>query len=120
MDGILRTRNELAFIDLAGTAALIDKEGDLNDLLSLCYTHACNLLLMDEHNLSDDFFNLKTGIAGLAMQKFANYKVKVAVILPPGADHNERFRELMYEMNQSNLIRFYFDRDEAEEWLISH
>lgn len=117
MEGVLKSANDVAYIDLTGSGFSIQREGELNDLLGMCYTHNCNVLLLDVDNLSDDFFNLRTGLAGAAMQKFANYRVRVAVLLPVNAHHNERFKELMYEMNQSNHIRFYSDRDEAEAWL---
>ncbi len=115
----LITRNDKSYIDLCATEFSISKEGELNDLISQCYYHESNLILLDEHNLSDEFFNLRSGLAGAAMQKFANYQVKAAVLLPPNAETNERFRELMYEMNQSNHFRFYDNRAEAEEWLTS-
>ena len=117
MEGTLRSRDDGKFIDLVGSAFCINREGEINDLLSMCYTHQCNLILLDDTNLSDDFFDLRSGLAGAAMQKFANYQVRVAVLLPTNAHHNERFKELMYEMNQSNQIRFYDDRDAAEAWL---
>ena len=119
MDAVLRAKHNHSYIDLTQSDTKISREPELNDLLSLCYQHQSNNLLLSEHNLSADFFNLRTGLAGLALQKFANYQVRVAVLLPPGADHNERFRELMYEMNQSNQIRFYSDQDSAEHWLTS-
>lgn len=117
MDDLLRSRNNIHFIDLIGSDFNIKREGEILDLLGMCYTYESNLILLDDVNLSDDFFDLKTGLAGAAMQKFANYQVKVAVILPTNAHHNDRFKELMYEMNGSNQIRFYDDRDQAESWL---
>lgn len=117
MHGELKTLNGRQFIDLTGTGSTIHREGDLNDLLSLCYYHNSNFLLLDESNLSPEFFNLRSGLAGAAMQKFANYQVKTAILLPKHADQTERFKELMYEMNQSNHVRFYDQRDDAENWL---
>ena len=117
MDSVLKTLNGYQFIDLIGSDSMIDREGDLNDLLSLCYYHNSNFILLDEKNLSSEFFNLRSGLAGAAMQKFANYKVRVAILLPVNAKKSERFKELMYEMNQSNHFRFYNNRTDAENWL---
>lgn len=117
MDTNLITKNNKTYIDLSEGEFSIGNESQLNDLLSMCYYHNASLILLDQDNLSDEFFNLRSGLAGEAMQKFANYKVQVAVLLPPDAVHNERFRELMYEMNQSNHFRFYDNREEAEIWL---
>jgi len=119
MDDRLRSRNNVQFIDLVGSDFNIKREGEVLDLMGMCYSYQCNLILLDHVNLSDDFFDLRTGLAGSAMQKFANYQVRVAVLLPTNAHHNDRFKELMYEMNGSNMIRFYDDRDQAEHWLTS-
>lgn len=117
MDGALKSLNGVNFIDLTQSDSNINRETDLNDLLSLCYYHNSNFILMDEKNLSKEFFNLSTGLAGAAMQKFANYQAKVAILLPPKAEQSERFKELMFEMNRSNHFRFYDNRKEAEVWL---
>lgn len=117
MDTNLVTRNNKTYIDLSEGEFRIGNESQLNDLVSMCYYHDASLILLDQDNLADEFFNLRSGLAGSAMQKLANYQVRVAVLLPADAVHNERFRELMYEMNQSNHFRFYHNKTEAEAWL---
>ncbi len=117
MDGALKSLGDVEFIDLTESQSKINLESDLNELLSLCYYHNSNNILLSEKNLSDEFFNLRSGLAGAAMQKFANYQVKVAILLPSKAQHSERFRELMYEMSRSNHFRFYDNQEEAELWL---
>jgi len=117
VDVAIRTLNGVDFIDLTGKGSLIQHEGDLHDLLSLCYYHQTNIVLLSEKNLSLDFFDLRSGLAGAAMQKFSNYKVKAAIIMTVGAEQSERFKELMFEVSSSSHIRFYVDQQEAEAWL---
>ncbi len=117
MDGTLRSLNGINFIDLTQTDSKINIEGDLNDLLGLCYDHNSNYILLAEENLSTEFFDLKSGLAGAALQKFANYQARVAILLPAEAEHAQRFKELMYEMKGSNHFRFYENREDAEVWL---
>ncbi|MBT4034498.1 MAG: DUF4180 domain-containing protein [Candidatus Marinimicrobia bacterium] len=117
MDSALKSLRGINYIDLTESDSSIEKEGDLNDLLSLCYYHNSNLLLLSEKNLSSDFYNLKSGLAGAAMQKFANYQAKVAIILATNAEQSNRFKELMFEMSRSNHFRFYDNREDAEIWL---
>jgi len=119
LDAVLKQKRGHSFIDFTEADLSIQREGELNDLLSLCHYHDSDFILIDAANLSDEFFNLRSGLAGAAMQKFANYQVRVAVLLPENAEHSERFKELMYEMNGSNHFRFYRHREEAENWLIS-
>ena len=117
MDGALKSLNGIDFIDLTERDSIINRDDDLNDILSLCYHHNSNYILLDDKNLSDAFFNLRSGLAGAALQKSANYQVKVALVLPPEANPSQRFKELIYEMNQSNHFRFFKHRDNAELWL---
>jgi len=117
MDSALKSLRGINYIDLTESDSSIEKEGDLNDLLSLCYYHNSNLLLLSEKNLSSDFYNLKSGLARAAMQKFANYQAKVAIILAANAEQSNRFKELMFEMSRSNHFRFYDNREDAEIWL---
>ncbi|NQT62585.1 MAG: DUF4180 domain-containing protein [Candidatus Marinimicrobia bacterium] len=117
MESTLKSFGGINYIDLTESDSRIDGEGDLNDLLSLCYYHNSNLLLLSEKNLSSDFFNLKSGLAGAALQKFANYQGRVAILLPPNAEQSLRFKELMFEMSRSNHFRFYDNREDAEVWL---
>jgi hypothetical protein len=117
MDSTLKSLRDVNYIDLTETDSRINREADLNNLLSLCYYHNSNLLLLSDKNLSSEFFNLRSGLAGAAMQKFANYQAKVAILLPPNAEQSQRFKELMFEMSRSNHFRFYDNREAAEVWL---
>ncbi len=97
MDSALKSLRGINYIDLTESDSRINQEGDLNDLLSLCYYHNSNLLLLSEKNLSSEFFNLRSGLAGAALQKFANYQARVAILLPSNAEQSQRFKELMFE-----------------------
>jgi len=117
MDVDVIVLNGRQFIDLSQSAMVVDMEGDLNDLLSLCYEHDTNTLLIGEKNLSQSFFDLGSGLAGAAMQKFANYQVKAAVVLAANVEYSKRFKELRREMERSRQFRFFTERDAAEQWL---
>ncbi len=119
MEATLKTGPGNSYIDLTTGKSTIKRDDDLNDLLSLTYYHNSTFVLLNEENLSDEFFDLRSGLAGAAMQKFANYRVKVAVLLPANAEQTPRFKELMFEMSGSNHFRFYNNREDAILWLTS-
>lgn len=56
-----------------------------------------DVLILTEEDLGPSFFNLRTGPAGEAMQKFVNYRVRVACVVPTTESHGERFVELARE-----------------------
>ncbi len=74
-------------------------------------------LLLIEKDVSADFFDLRTGLAGAAMQKFINYQVRVAIVIENPARYGERFEELAYEHSAHPQVRITTSRTEAEAWL---
>ena len=74
-------------------------------------------LVLDEKNLSPDFFDLKTGFAGQVLQKFVNYRTKLAVIIRDPSVHGGRFGELMHEHRIHPTVRFFSAEQAARQWL---
>ena len=70
-----------------------------------------------EEDLAPEFFNLRTGLAGEFLQKFVNYRLRVALVVPHPEAHGERFKELAYEHRSHPLVRFVRSREEGEAWL---
>ena len=74
-------------------------------------------LVLDEKQLSPDFFDLKTGLAGQVLQKFVNYRTKLAVIVRDPAGYGARFSELAYEHRTHPTVRFFSAEQSARQWL---
>jgi len=74
-------------------------------------------LILSEHDLGPGFFNLQTGLAGELIQKFVNYRVRVAIVLPAPEAYGDRFSELAYEHATHPTVRFVRTIDEANDWL---
>ena len=68
--------------------------------------------------LSGDFFKLQTKVAGNIIQKFINYSIKAAIILPQETIQIGRFKEMAMETNKGNHFRLYESKEEAEKWLL--
>ena len=74
-------------------------------------------LVLDEKDISADFFDLKTGLAGQVLQKFVNYRTKLAVIVREPAAYGARFSELTYEHRTHPTVRFFTAEQSARQWL---
>ena len=70
-------------------------------------------------NLTDDFYRLKTGLAGDILQKFSTYRIRVAAVLTPELVSQSRFREMVLEANRGSQFHVFYKLEEAEKWLIS-
>lgn len=76
-------------------------------------------LVVTESELSAEFFDLRSGLAGEAFQKFANYRAKIAIVVTQRDRYGARFSELMYEHRSHALVRFFATESEAIGWLQS-
>jgi PadR family transcriptional regulator, regulatory protein AphA len=111
-------KNGVIMVELAAGGGTVKSERDALDLVSACVEHGTNRLLMDAACLPDEFFRLRTGLAGAVLQKLVNYQIKAAVIAPPGAAQQGKFRDFMLETNRGGQFRIFEGREEAIDWLV--
>jgi hypothetical protein len=98
---------------------LIQKESDIINLISLCYEKKAGRMLLFKDNLPEGFVSLSTGQAGMVLNKFMMYKMKLAVVVGEKDINKGKFSELVTEVNiHNNLFHVFTDAQEAEEWLI--
>jgi hypothetical protein len=88
---------------------------DISDALGICI--GAGGLVLTENDLSPEFFDLRSGLAGELFQKFINYNVRVAIVLLDTDAYGERFSELACEHRTHSMIRFVSSADEAKAWL---
>ncbi|MNI86507.1 hypothetical protein D3C73_1436080 [compost metagenome] len=80
--------------------------------------HQADKVLLQETALSDDFYNLRTGLAGTALQKFINYRIRTAAVIDNAQTGKGRFKELLSELNKGNDFRVFSQEEEALAWLL--
>lgn len=105
------------YIELISSQTPLNTEQDAVDLVALCREHDLDFLMLHGEALSEDFFNLRTGVAGRMMQKFITYSVKTAVVIPDPSVNKGRFKEMVTESNRSNQFGVFASREDAESWL---
>ena len=88
---------------------------DISDAIAACF--GTDGLILTENDLAQEFFDLRSGLAGEVFQKFINYKLRMAIVLPDPEAYGERISELAYEHKSHTMIRFVRSKDEAEAWL---
>ncbi|HEX5735730.1 MAG TPA: DUF4180 domain-containing protein [Blastocatellia bacterium] len=111
--------NEERGIIIASEAAIsIRSFRDIPDAVAACLN--AKGLILTEDDLAREFFDLRSGLAGELFQKFMNYKLRVAIVVPDPTAHGERFGELAYEHASHGMIRIVRSKDEAKVWLDSY
>lgn len=109
--------NNKKYIDI-GLAKKLSSEQDVLEIVSICMENDTYILMMQAEEFSEDFYNLRTGLAGIVLQKFINYHIKVAVILDDKENLNHRFKEMIGEANKGNNFRTFNNIEEAQLWIL--
>nr|WP_295928163.1 DUF4180 domain-containing protein [uncultured Dyadobacter sp.] len=73
--------------------------------------------ILHERNITQAFFDLKTGIAGEILQKFTNYRVRVAIIGDFSTYPGQSLKDFILESNKGRQINFLNSVEEAIERL---
>ncbi|HEU4389050.1 MAG TPA: DUF4180 domain-containing protein [Blastocatellia bacterium] len=89
--------------------------GDLSDVIGACF--GADGLILDETDLGGEFFDLRSGLAGELIQKFVNYRLRVAIVVAAPEVYGGRFGELAYEHATHDIVRFVHSKEEATGWL---
>ena len=91
-------------------------ERDANDLLSAAFEHGATLVAIPVARLGDDFLRLNTRLAGDVVQKFANYKVRLAIVgdISQQIAQSKALHDFVYEANRGNQLWFVKEMAELE------
>lgn len=89
--------------------------GSVQDALDLmarvAYNHdGCCKLLIHKPAIAEPFFDLSTKLAGDILQKFTNYKVKLAIVGDFSSYSSKSLKDFIYECNHGK--QFFFLPDE--------
>lgn len=118
MDYKIIEKENKRYVEFVSAAAPLDSEQDALELVALCGENDTNLLMLHGGALAEDFFRLKTGVAGSMLQKFINYHVKTAAIIPRQTADKGRFGEMVSEANKGSQFAVFDTREAAEVWLL--
>jgi PadR family transcriptional regulator, regulatory protein AphA len=108
-----------SFVECLPEGGVITREADALELVGACGEYMCHRLLIHASNLSPDFYNLRTGLAGAVLLKFSNYHIQAAAVIPTEMVSQGRFGEFVLETNRGQQFRIFSDRLSAEVWLAS-
>ena len=96
---------------------VLNQESDINSVLEKAFP--TGKLLLYQSNLSADFFDLSTLLAGNFLQKIVNYHIKTSFVIDIKSIRSVRFKEMVEESKNSNEFRFFESDEEARNWLYS-
>jgi hypothetical protein len=94
-------------------------EADALDVIGAALGHRADLVVIPVQRLHADFFTLDTGVAGQIMQKFAQYRTRIAIVgdLSARLARSPALRALVRESNRGRHAWFLADPDELDRRL---
>lgn len=108
----LGKKNDIALI-ITDEVVIKDTQSALDLIASVQYETDCDKLIIDKSCVIDDFFILSTGIAGEILQKFINYRKKIAIVGDYSKYTSKPLKDFIYESNKGDSIYFLSNIDEA-------
>jgi hypothetical protein len=99
--------------ELVSEGLIIKTSEDGLDLLGNLYYQDFDKIIIHEKNITTDFFDLKNGIAGEILQKFSNYRVRLAIVGDFTKYTSKSVNDFIYESNKGRQIIFVSSVPEA-------
>ena len=98
--------------EVVSAEVVVQTARDALDLMATAQYEGADCLILCERHLHAAFFDLKTGLAGEILQKYANYRMKL-VIIGEFAFESESLKAFMLESNRGRQVAFVPDRQTA-------
>jgi hypothetical protein len=111
----IETKNGVAIIinHTSDDLIITNAQSALDLMATVKYETGCDCIAISKSTVAEDFFALSTGIAGEILQKFVNYRVKLAIIGDFSRYTSKPLKDFMYESNKGSHIFFVASEDEA-------
>jgi hypothetical protein len=115
IDIIEINRNNIAVLKSSGVV-ILETQDALDLMAEAGYLNSYKIIIK-ENQVTPDFFDLKTGIAGEILQKFSTYNVQLAIIGDFSKYNSKSLRDFKFESNKHGRINFVSSFEEAIEKL---
>jgi hypothetical protein len=99
--------------ELTDEEFIISRPQDVLDIFGDLIATECDRIIIHERNLHSDFFDLKTRLAGEVLQKFSNYRVRLAIVGDFAKYQSRSLQDFIFESNKSNTVFFTDSLDSA-------
>lgn len=105
--------NDIKVAEIITDEIILRTTEDGLDLLGNLYYHGYNKIIIHEKNITPDFFDLKTKIAGDILQKFIQYQMPLTIIGDFSKFKRKSLNDFIFECNKGKQINFVSSQSEA-------
>lgn len=93
------------------TDAVLATVRDFTNLIGDAMSEDLRIVAIPSDRMGDNFYRLRTGVAGEVLQKLVNYQMKLAVIgdVSTWVTESNAFRDLLIELDRGTDVLFVAD-----------
>lgn len=101
-------------LTVAPEAPTLGSEQDAVDLLGEAFGHEATVVVVPADRVAEDFYQLRTKVAGDVVRKFQMYRVRLVILgdITARLAASDAFRSFVHEINKGSDI--WFVQDNAE------
>ena len=115
----IEEKNMLIALVHSDEVIIKDVQSALDFAMSIQYETGSDIIAINKEAITEDFFQLRTRIAGDILQKFVNYRIKFAIIGDFSNYQSKSLKDFIYECNRGKDVFFVGSEAEAIEKLSS-
>lgn len=106
-------------LECAAEGPRLRSDRDAVDLIGTAFEHRAALIVLPVDCLDDDFFRLRTRIAGEIIQKFVNYRLRLAIVgdISRHLDESSALQAFVNESNRGKDVWFLASLEELDRRL---
>lgn len=101
------------------TVLITDVQSALDLIATVAYEAGCDRIILPKAAVCEEFFDLKSRLAGEILQKFVNYRVKVTIVGDFSGYASKSLQDFIRKSNRGNDIFFVPDEEQAIDKLSS-
>lgn len=107
----------LTFLEIRSEEQFINNVQDVLDLFGELYGQYYDGIILYERNITPDFFDLQTKLAGEILQKFSNYRIRLVIVGDWSKYTSRSLEAFICESNRGKTVNFSSSPTEALELL---
>ncbi|MEZ4970940.1 MAG: DUF4180 domain-containing protein [Flavobacteriaceae bacterium] len=106
-------QNDIRVAEVISKEMIIKGTDDALELMGNMYYQGFDKIIIDQKNITPDFFDLKNKMAGDILQKFSNHRMGLAIIGDFTTITNKSLKDFIYESNKGKQVNFLSSVNEA-------
>jgi len=107
-----KDKSKVAIVE-SSEIEISDVQEALDLMASINYTDGCDKIMINKTNITEEFFDLRTKLAGEILQKFTNYNVTIAIVGDFEGYDSKSLKDFIYECNKGKRVFFLKDKEAA-------